>query len=83
MVAERRFLGRTAPPLAGRERCQQGDQMSRNQIIGAGAVLWAAVAIDVIVHLALCDLVVPAIIGIVGASWVAVRRPRRKVAETA
>jgi len=57
--------------------------MSRNQILTAGAILWAAVAVDVIVHLALGDLVVPAIIGIVGTSWVAIRRPRRKLTETA
>ena len=57
--------------------------MSRNQILTGGAILWAAVAVDVIVHLALGDLVVPAIIGIVGTSWVAIRRPRRKLPETA
>jgi hypothetical protein len=57
--------------------------MSRNQILGTGAILWAAVAVDVIVHLSAGDLVVPGIVGIVGASWVAIRRPRRKLAETA
>jgi hypothetical protein len=57
--------------------------MSRNQILTTGAILWAAVGVDVIVHLALGDLVVPAIIGIVGTSWVAIRLPGRKLPETA
>ena len=85
MVAERRFrLGFHGPRrVQGREASEQGDQMSRNQILTAGAILWAAVAVDVIVHLALGDLVVPAIIGIVGTSWVAIRRPGRKLPETA
>ena len=85
MVAERRFrLGLHGPRrVQGREAPEQGDQMSRNQILTTGAILWAAVAVDVIVHLALGDLVVPAIIGIVGTSWAAIRRPRRKMAETA
>jgi hypothetical protein len=83
MVAERRFLDRTAAPRAGRERRQQGDQMSRNQIIGAGAILWAVVGLDVIVHLAAGDLLVPAALGIVGTSWVAIRRATRKLPEAA
>ena len=57
--------------------------MSRNQTLTTGAILWTAVAVDVIAHLALGDLVVPATIGIVGASLVAMRRPRRKLPETA
>lgn len=57
--------------------------MSRNKILWTGAILWVAVAVDVIVHLALGDLVVPAIIGIVGASWMAIRRPRSKLPEMA
>ena len=57
--------------------------MSRNQIRGAGAILWAAVAVDAMVHLAAGDLVVPAAMTIVGVSWVAIRRPRRKLPETA
>jgi hypothetical protein len=57
--------------------------MSRNQILTTGAILWAAVAVDVIVHLAAGDLVVPAVIGTVGASWMVIRRPRRKLLETA
>lgn len=57
--------------------------MSRNKILWTGAILWVAVAVDVIVHLALGDLVVPAIIGIVGASWMAIRRPWSKLPEMA
>jgi hypothetical protein len=57
--------------------------MSRNQILGAGAILWAVVAVDVMVHLAAGDLVVPAATVIVGVSWVAIRRPRRKLPEPA
>jgi hypothetical protein len=57
--------------------------MSRKQILTAGAILWAAVGVAVIVHLAAGDLVVPAVVGIVGASWMAIRRPRRKLLEAA
>jgi hypothetical protein len=57
--------------------------MSRNQILGTGAILWAVVAVEVIVHLAVGDLVVPAVTMIVGVSWVAIRRPRRKLPEPA
>jgi hypothetical protein len=57
--------------------------MSRNQIRGAGAILWAVVAVDAMVHLAAGDLVVPAAMMIVGVSWVAIRWPRRKLPEPA
>jgi len=57
--------------------------MSRNQIRGAGAILWAVVAVDAMVHLAAGDLVVPAAMTIVGVSWVAIRWPRRKLPEPA
>jgi hypothetical protein len=53
--------------------------MSRNQIIGAGALLWALVAGDVIVHLVSGDLVVPTVLGVVGTSWVAIRLRSRKL----
>ena len=85
MVAERRFqLGFHGPPTrAGREASEQGDQMSRYKILWTGAILWVVVAVDVIVHLSAGDLVVPAVIGIVGGSWVAIRRPRRKLPQAA
>jgi hypothetical protein len=57
--------------------------MSRKQILTTGAILWAAVGVAVTVHLAAGDLVVPAIVGTVGGSWIAIRRPRRKLHETA
>lgn len=58
--------------------------MSRKLILVTGALLWTLVALDVLIHMAVGDLLVPAVIGIIGVSWVAVRRPHlRLVRDTA
>jgi hypothetical protein len=68
----------------GREGASQGDLMSRKLILVTGALLWTLVALDVLIHMAVGDLLVPAVIGIIGVSWVAVRRPHlRLVRDTA
>lgn len=56
--------------------------MSRNQILATGAILWAVVAVDAIVHIASGDWIAPVIMGIIGVSWVAIRRPRPALRET-
>jgi hypothetical protein len=54
--------------------------MSRNQILVAGAFLWTAFAVDVIVHLSWGDWAAPmvaVIVGIAATALVAMRRVRR------
>jgi hypothetical protein len=57
--------------------------MTRNKILAAGTILWGIVAVDAIIHLASGDWTVPAIVGFAGVLWVAIRRPRPGLAETA
>jgi hypothetical protein len=63
----------------GREGASQGDLMSRKLILVTGALLWTLVALDVVIHMAIGDLLVPAVIGIIGVSWLAVRRPHLRL----
>lgn len=67
----------------GRKASQQGDQMSRNRILAAGALLWTAVAVDGLIHIATGDWLAPALMAITGIAWVAVRWPRRAKLEAA
>jgi hypothetical protein len=53
--------------------------MSRNSLLIIGAVLWAAVAVDTVVHVALGDWMAPAIAAILGVAFVAWRRVRQPV----
>jgi hypothetical protein len=53
--------------------------MTRNSILAIGAVLWAAVAVDTVVHVAIGDWIAPAIAALVGVAFVAARRVRRRV----
>jgi hypothetical protein len=50
--------------------------MSRNFMIAMGAMLWTAFAVDAIVHVATDFWIAPAVAGIVGVVWVAMRRMR-------
>jgi len=50
--------------------------MSRNTVLAIGALLWAGVAIDAIVHVIMGYWTVAAIMAIAGVSWVIVRRAR-------
>jgi hypothetical protein len=50
--------------------------MSRNFILGTGALLWAAVVLDAIVHFAMGDLVIPVLMLVVSVTWVGLRRGR-------
>ncbi len=66
--------------IQGREASQQGDKMSRNQILVAGALLWSAFAIDVVAHLSWGDWAAPmvaVVVGILATALVAVRHNRR------
>jgi hypothetical protein len=63
----------------GPEGASQGDLMSRKLILVTGALLWTLVALDVVIHMAIGDLLVPAVIGIIGVSWLAVRRPHLRL----
>ena len=47
--------------------------MSRNTVLAIGALLWAGVAIDAIVHVIMGYWTVAAIMAIAGVSWVIVR----------
>lgn len=58
--------------------------MSRNRILAAGALLWTVAIVDGLAHFVSGDLLAPAlmaILGIVGVSWIAVRRGRRSLSE--
>jgi hypothetical protein len=55
--------------------------MSRNVIFATGAVLWAIDVIDAAVHIAGGDWVAPGLAAIVGVTWIALRWPRRSLAE--
>jgi hypothetical protein len=50
--------------------------MSRNLILATGTFLWTAFAVDAIVHVATGFWIAPAVAGIVGMVWVAMRRMR-------
>jgi hypothetical protein len=53
--------------------------MSRNSILAIGALLWSAVAVDVVVHLSLGEWMAPAVAAVLAAAFVAWRRVRRPV----
>jgi hypothetical protein len=57
--------------------------MSRNFVLALGALLWAGVAVDGFAHIVGGDLITPAVVGIGGTIWAAVRWPRQKLAEAA
>ncbi len=57
--------------------------MSRNHILFIGALLWTAVAVDTIVHLALGEWIAPAIAAVLAVAFIAWRRARRPAAEAA
>ena len=59
--------------------------MSRKHILAIGALLWAAVAVDAIVHLATGDWIAPAVAGVAGVGYVTLRRvqARRRLAVAA
>ena len=67
----------------GREASQQGDQMSRNLILAAGALLWTAFAIDAVLHVATGDVMAPAVAGLVGLVWLTMRRVQHALTQTA
>jgi hypothetical protein len=46
-----------------------GDQMSRTFILIFAGVCWAGVAVDALVHLAMGDAVVPAVMGLAFVAW--------------
>ena len=48
--------------------------MSRNLILATGALLWAFVAVDAIVHIVTGYWVATAIVATVGVTWVTLRR---------
>jgi hypothetical protein len=53
--------------------------MSRSSILAIGALLWTAVTVDVVVHVALGEWVAPAIAAGMAVAFVAWRRVRRPV----
>jgi hypothetical protein len=53
--------------------------MTRNSMLAVGAVLWAAVAVDTVVHVAIGDWIAPPIAALVGVGFVAARRVRRRM----
>jgi hypothetical protein len=53
--------------------------MTRNSMLAIGAVLWAAVAVDTVVHVAIGDWIAPAIAALVGVGVVVALRVRRRV----
>jgi precorrin isomerase len=53
--------------------------MNRNSMLAIGGALWAAVAVDTVVHVAIGDWIAPAIAVLVGVGFVAARRVRRRV----
>ena len=58
--------------------------MSRNKILAAGALLWTVAVADGLAHVVSGDLVAPAVmvvLGIVGASWIVLRRGRGSLSE--
>lgn len=59
-----------------KRRHSKGNQMSRNHILALGALLWAVVAVEAIAHIVSGDWLVPAVMAIVGVSWVVLRRAR-------
>jgi hypothetical protein len=52
--------------------------MSRNLMIAMGAILWAAFAVDAIVHVAIGYWIAPVAAGIAGVAYVAIRRATRR-----
>jgi hypothetical protein len=63
---------------------QQGEQMDRNLILAAGALLWTVAALDAVTHLMAGDLVAPALMataGIVGGASIAMRARRRRLVQ--
>ncbi len=58
--------------------------MSRKRILAAGALLWTVTIVDGLAHVVSGDLLAPvlmAILGIVGASWIMMRRGRRGLSQ--
>ncbi len=55
------------------------DTMTRNRILAIGTLLWTAVAVDTIVHVALGEWIAPAMAAIAAAAFIAWRRARRPV----
>ena len=51
-----------------------GDQMSRNFILLFAAFCWTGVAVDALVHLAVGDVVVPALFALAFAAWLTLFR---------
>ena len=58
-------------------RNTQGDKMSRNQILAAGALLWTLVILDGFAHFVSGDVLAPALMVIVAIASVFVLRVRR------
>jgi hypothetical protein len=50
--------------------------MSRNLILATGALLWAVVAVDAIVHVFTGNWTTTAMMAIVAVAWVGLRRAR-------
>jgi hypothetical protein len=57
--------------------------MSRNLILVIGAVLWSAVAVDTVVHVALGEWIAPAVAAILAVAFIAWRRARRPLPQEA
>jgi hypothetical protein len=57
--------------------------MSRNLILATGTFLWTVFAVDAIVHVATGFWIAPAVAGLVGVAWVAMRRVRVHVRRSA
>ena len=63
------------------ERNTQGDKMSRNRILAAGAVLWTVAIVDGAAHFVSGDLIAPALMAVAavgGVSLIAVRARRTR-----
>jgi len=66
------------------QRATKVDNMSRNRILAAGALLWTVAIVDGLAHFVSGDLIAPAlmaILGVAGASWIVLRRGRHGLSE--
>jgi hypothetical protein len=80
MVATRMDSSRVsgARPVGAERRHSKGTEMSRNFMIAMGAMLWAAFAVDAIVHVAVGYWIAPVVAGMMGVAYVAIRRTVRR-----
>jgi hypothetical protein len=57
--------------------------MSRNSMLIIGTVLWTAVAVDTVVHVALGEWIAPAVAAILAVAFISWRRARRPLPQEA